>query len=84
MNSNDIYFCEQTINSRIEHTNLARVKAWQSEIELMLPNDEFEIDALSEICHRFGFYQYHFVNHLIKLNLITRLDVNLFKRKTLD
>jgi predicted transcriptional regulator len=64
-----------------KNSELDRVRSWQHEIKDMLPKSNFTIDDLNEICHRFGFYSYHLVNNLIELNLIKRLDTNLFERR---
>jgi len=80
MNSNDIFFYEN--NLKPKNSELDRVKAWQHDLKDMLPADDFTSDDLNQICHRFGFYQYHLVNHLIELNMIQRLDTNLFKKSS--
>jgi hypothetical protein len=74
----DQYVKPKSSNSR--SPDLERVRSWQHEIKDMLPNGEFQVDDLDEICRRFGFYQYHLANHLVELGLITRLDVNLFRK----
>jgi hypothetical protein len=64
-----------------QSSEFERVRSLQHKIKDMLPDGDFEVDDLNDICHRFGFYQYHLVNHLIELGLITRVGVNLFRTR---
>lgn len=80
MNNNDIFFYENYLKPKHTDPVLDRVRSWQHEIQDMLPAGDFTVNDLNEICHRFGFYQYHLVNHLLELNMIKRLDRDLFKK----
>jgi len=79
----EFYFYEKYAKRKTPDPTLDRVRSWKNEIEEMLPENQDltpETPEIEQICRRFGFYSYHLLDHLTQLNILRKINTNLYRK----